>query len=213
MSIPESEFSAIISELIRRPLEVNKYRLKSGSGRTQTFGIVNRRCLPPDASRQNWLRPYLYYLLLEFAKKHVPETIPWNAITVNQNYKAAPHYDRGNIGPSYLIAFGEYQGGELEILEENSPLKGVYDVCRKPLITDFSKLLHSVKGWIGNRFSLVFYTLDTNKRFVTDTPTCSVVKVDDKYLFQRNGVVINGLPHPLKGRVKVVKEDIELSFN
>ena len=112
MMIPKTEFQAIISELQRQPLQENKYRLQSGGGKSQAFGVVNRRCLAPDYSRQCWLRPYLYKLLVDFGNKHVKD-ISWNAITVNQNYKADKHYDKHNLGPSFLVAFGDYTGGEL----------------------------------------------------------------------------------------------------
>jgi hypothetical protein len=209
MSIAPEEFKAIIQELERRPIEVTKYRLKSGIGRSQVFGVVNRRSLPPDYSRQCWKRPYLYKLLLDFAAKHV--NIPWNAITVNQNYKASAHKDKGNVGDSFLVAFGDFTGGDLEILE--GPLKGIHDV-RKPLITDFSKVFHIVKDFTGNRYSLVFYQLDLQKRFKdTVIPLCSVEEVNGEWVFKRGDVIItDGLDHPLKGRIKIVKENVILKF-
>ena len=79
--IPAEAFSDILLELERQPLQENMYRDKAGAGRSQAFLIVNRRCLPPDYSRQCWLRPKLLYLLKEFADKYV--TLPYNAITVN----------------------------------------------------------------------------------------------------------------------------------
>jgi len=185
------DLTEIREELNRLPIPINKYRLKSGTGRSQTFGVVNRRGQPTDYSRQCWLRPKLYGLLLEFAQKHVK--VPFTSITVNQNYTAAPHYDKGNIGDSYLVAFGDYEGGELEIHE--GPLKGLHDV-RVPVVTDFSKILHSVKPFTGTRYSLVFY----NARGASDLPTPSVVFLNGKYWFKRGDAVCTGLDHPLKGR-------------
>lgn len=187
----ENAFDEILKELDRRPISINKYRLKSGIGRSQCFGIVNKRCLPPDYSRQCWLRPYLYKLLLDFADKYV--TIPFTSITVNQNYKAAAHRDKGNKGESFLVAFGDFTGGNLKILE--GEMKGEYDV-RTPLITDFSKVLHEVQDFQGDRFSLVFYTLDTDLVL----PKPSVVFQDGKYFFKRGDEIITGMPHPLKLR-------------
>ena len=86
MSIPREAFDEIYQELKRRPIGKNEYRLMSGSGRSQAFGIVNKRSMPPDYSRQNWLRPKLYKLLLDFGQKYVD--ISYNSITVNQNYAA-----------------------------------------------------------------------------------------------------------------------------
>jgi hypothetical protein len=209
--IDPEEFADIIKELERRPIENNKYRKKSGEGRSQTFGVVNRRCLAPDYSRQNWLRPYLYKLLLDFGKKHV--SIPFNAITVNQNYRASAHRDRGNIGESYLVAFGKYSEGELEIQE--GPLKGLHNVKCTPLITDFSKVLHEVKSFTGNRYSLVYYQLSINKKFKNNViPPCSVEMIDGVWKFKRGDEVCEGLPHPLrKHEIYVEKKNIIISFD
>lgn len=154
--LPSEAFAPILAELERRPLPVNNYRERTGKGQSQAFGVVNKRCLPPDYSRQCWKRPYLYKLLLDFGREHVRD-ISWNAITVNQNYSAGKHYDRGNEGPSYLVGCGDYKGGTLLIHE--SDLSGSHDIRHTPLITDFSKVLHSVAPWTGDRVSLVYYTL------------------------------------------------------
>ena len=203
--IPKTAFSAIIDELKRQPLAENKYRLQSGEGRSQSFGIVNRRCLAPDYSRQNWLRPYLYKLLLDFGNQYVD--LSWNAITVNQNYRADKHYDKNNKGSSFLVAFGDYKGGQLLIHEGD--LSGSHDVAYRPLKTDFSKVLHSVAPYEGERFSLVYYWFE-NKRS-QPLPPPSVKEEDGKWVFYRGTEAIgkkSGLPHPLRGKKKS-----EFSFN
>lgn len=200
MSIEPEVFDAIITELRKQPLELNEYRMKAGSGRSQTFGIVNRRSSPPDYSRQNWKRPKLYHHLLEFAKNYVD--ISWNAITVNQEYRAGPHYDRGNVGNSFLVAFGDFLGGELRIHE--GPMEGLYDIRHNPIVTDFSSQLHSVKPFVGERYSLVFYTLgDIPHWGKISLPPASVKIEDGNYYFYRGDERItreNRPDHPLKGR-------------
>ena len=174
--IASTEFDDIIDELARQPLETNKYRKKCGEGRSQTFGIVNRRCIPPDFSRQCWKRAYLYKLLLDFADKYV--TIPYNAITVNQCYKSAPHKDKGNTGQSFLIAFGPFEGGSLKFGDAS------HNVKYTPMIADFSNTIHSVEDFTGDRYSLVFYTLDIYKRFkYSDLPSPSVKEVGGRWVF------------------------------
>lgn len=195
--IPSEAFQDILDELQRQPLAVNAYRKRAGLGRSQTFGLVNRRCLPPDYSRECWKRPLLYKHLLDFAEKYVD--ISWNAITVNQGYRAAAHRDKGNEGVSYLVGCGDYQGGALQILEGDS--KGVYDIRHRPIIESFGDKLHSVDEFQGNRISLVFYTL----KFKGNPPTLpppSVTLIDGRWKFKRGEEVCNGLPHPLKGRKK-----------
>lgn len=194
MEIPEDDFTALYTDLLEHPLPINHYRIKAGDGRSQTFGIVNRRCLPPDYSRQNWIRPYTYKLLLDFAEKHVD--ISWNAITVNVNYKATPHRDKGNRGLSFLVAFGDYTGGELEIHEGDS--SGLHDIRHKPIIHDFNRDLHSVRDFEGNRMSLVFYWFNTRG---VELPPGSIREEDGQYYFYRGEERIlkkTGLPHPLR---------------
>lgn len=195
--IPSEAFKEILEELRRRPVEMNKYRKESGDGRSQAWGIVNRRCLPPDYSRQCWKRPYLYKLLLEFGEKYIP--FPFTSVTVNQSYQAAAHRDKSNLGESFLVAFGSYEGGELEILEGCQ--KGVYDIKNKPIVEDFSLMLHQVKPFTGERFSLVFYTF-FNPRWVLDVPPPSVREENGIWVFYRGEERVDmdrGLDHPLLG--------------
>ena len=195
------ELEEIQKELERQPIETNKYRNKSGHGRSQAFGVVGRRCLPADYSRQNWMRPYLYKLLLDFGEEYVD--ISYNAITVNQNYAAAPHRDKNNVGESFLIAFGDYTGGELKIYEGD--LSGTHDIFCNPIKTDFGKVLHSVEPFVGDRYSLVYYQYK-NKREEVVLPPASVREEDGKWFFYRGEKKITrkeGLPHPLRGRKKL----------
>jgi len=198
MNIPPEAFDEILKELSRQPLEMNKYRMKVGNGRSQAFGVVNRRCLPPDYSRQCWRRPYLYKLLLDFGNKYVSQ-IPWNAITVNQNVQAQPHYDKHNIGDSYLIACGDYEGGELEIHE--GEMKGVWSIQHRAILGNFSTFLHSVKPFTGNRVSLVYYNYKVPETISLPLP--AVKQEEGKWVFYRGSEAIKtGLPHPLAGRTK-----------
>lgn len=199
--IPPEAFQKILEELQQHPLPVNRYRDKCGEGRSQALGWVNRRCLPYDYSRICWQRPKLLFLLQEFAKKYVP--IPWTSITVNQNYKCLPHRDKGNQGNSFLVAFGDFLGGELVISEGD--LSGTHDICYKPIITDFSKVLHSVNDFSGQRYSLVFYTLKPTKMPLEPLPKGEAVFEGGKYFFKRGDKIITtkeGLPHPLRHRKK-----------
>lgn len=202
MSIEPEAFQEILQELQRQPLEINEYRVKVGSGRSQTFGVVNRRSMPPDYSRQNWKRPYLYKLLLDFGKKYVD--ISFTSITVNDNFRAGPHRDRGNVGDSYLVAFGDYSGGELVLHE--GPLAGELDIRHNPLVTDFSVTLHSVKPFFGERYSLVYYTFkEIPKWGKLCLPPASVREEEGNYYFYRGDVKITRetrIDHPLKGRIQ-----------
>lgn len=202
MEIPESAFAEIILELERHPLETNKYRKRVGDGKSQCFGMVNKRSEIPDLSRQCWLHPYLYKLLLDFAKKYVK--ISFTGIQVNQNYFSKPHKDVGNLGESLIVGFGDYTGGELNVWGVN------HDIRHKPLIFNGSENLHWTQEWEGIRYSLVFHTLLPRFPLIRSLEDYDVVCVDDvwkiryadldgtiKYLDKKHG-----LPHTLLGRKK-----------
>ena len=113
--IPPDAFDAITTEINRRPLLHNRFRKHAGLGRSQTFGIVNKRSKPPDYSSISRDRPYLYKLLLDFAEGHLPRGFKYNAITINQNYQCSRHKDSANSGESLLVGWGDYIGGEVSV--------------------------------------------------------------------------------------------------
>jgi hypothetical protein len=202
MEVAESEFTEIIKYLEEHPLETNKYRKKVGDGKSQCFGIVNKRSEIPDLSRQCWLHAPLYRLLLDYARKHVK--ISFTGIQVNQNYSSKPHKDIGNLGDSYIVGFGDYTGGELNVWNVN------HDIRHKPLIFNGAENLHWTQPWQGTRYSLVFHTLLPRFPLIRSLEDYDVVCVENvwkirytdldgevRYLWKKNG-----LPHPLRGRKK-----------
>lgn len=202
--IDPSNFDDIISDLERQPLQRNEYRDKAGAGRSQAFGVVGRRSLGPDYSRQCWLRPKLYHLLLDFGQKFVK--IPFNAITVNQNYAAAKHRDKNNRGDSFLVGFGPYKGGDLKIYEGD--LSGNHDIRYRPLVLDFSKVYHAVEPFQGDRYSLVYYWFQNSRSVPLPPP--SVRLEGGLYKFYRGEEYISkkiGLPHPLRKKIPYLKKE------
>lgn len=202
MISPEA-FAEIEAELKKSPIPVNHYRKTGGEGRSQAFGPVNRRCLAPDYSRLCWLRPYLYKLLLDFGDKYVK--IPWTSITVNINYKIARHKDKNNIGESYLVAFGDFEGGGDLLLEMKEGDPVVHNIKYQPIVENFSQYYHAVNEWkTGTRYSLVYYTLSpSSPKWSLSVPAPSVRSEGKKWYFYRGEEKILpavGLPHPLRGQ-------------
>ena len=198
--VPANAFSEILQELQRQSLPINKFRKKVGLGRSNTFGLVNRRSLSPDYSRMCWHRSYLYKLLLDYGNSFVP--FSWTSVTLNENFAAAPHRDKGNSGISYLIGFGDFVGGNLKVWEGD--LSGSIDIHYKPLIMDFTTTLHSVEPWTGSRYSLVYYNLKPD-RIPADMPPPSVKLEAGKWIFYRGDTAVTRkkpLPHPLRNRIK-----------
>lgn len=92
----------------------------------------------------------LYSKLKELMKDHDPE-FEFTSITINKNFLCEPHKDKGNVGNSYIIGFGDYSDGELNI-------EGVkHDIKYKFLKFDGCKSTHFVEPFEGNRYTAVFF--------------------------------------------------------
>ena len=185
-------------------LGVNKYRVKVGEGVSQCLGIVSKRSQVPDLSRQSWIHPRLHHMLMAFGEKYVRQHIDWTSVQVNCNYVCAPHKDIGNTGESYIVAFGNFLGGQICIEDAN------YDIEKRGLLFDGSKHLHWTKEWSGIRYSIVFHTLKPRFPMLRQLLDYTAVQIDNiwkiQYLDDEGNTQYlwknNGLPHTLKGRTK-----------
>jgi hypothetical protein len=204
--VQRTDIQEICDYLDKHSLGINKYRLKvcPGGGLSQCLGIVGKRCLPPDLSRQSWLHPKLHKLLDDFGQKYVKPHINWTSVQVNKNFTCAPHKDIGNLGDSYIIGFGTYAGGALCVEDVD------YNINLTGLLFNGSERLHWTKPWTGERYTLVYHTLEPKARFGGVVPawdSYEAVEHEDKWKMRRksDGKLLwgkFGLDHPLRGRVK-----------
>lgn len=164
-------------ELLRRPLPINKYRKNSGLGRSQAFGIVRQRNGTYTGSRLNFERPVLYQKLLALANQILPDDFKYLSIQVNQNYETAPHKDKGNVGESCILGFGDYEGGDLVVDKTPVPIKN------QLVFFDGSLYEHYTTPFTGNRYSLVFFT--PNRTF-KDIPSYSFTSYKNKTVLEEN---------------------------
>lgn len=210
--VDRKDIQEIWDYLDKHSLGINKYRLKVNKegGFSQTLGIVGKRCLPPDLSRQSWLHPRLHKLLDDFGQKYVKPHINWTSVQVNVNYSCLAHKDIGNIGDSYIIGLGNYTNGELVI--EDAP----YNINYRGLLFNGSERLHWTKDWTGHRITLVYHTLEPRARFGLRVPSWSdfeAIQTEDglwKIKRLSDGMLLckkNPLPHPLLGRVKATPDE------
>ncbi len=107
--------------------------------------------------RQSWGKcrlsneyPNLDNVLKEFISEY-DNTFEYTTVTLNKNFECLPHFDSANVGESYIIALGNYTGGELNI--EGTK----YDIRGKWLKFNGSEKKHWVEPFIGDRYSLVYY--------------------------------------------------------
>jgi len=197
------DFSEIISELERKPLAVNHDRTVAGKGRSQAFGVIRRWSYRPWLSRNTWLHPELWALLLDFANKF--DLMGYDAIQVNDNYFSNPHRDKGNEGLSYIVAFGDYDGGALNVTGTD------YDIRNKGFLFNGSQEEHFTRPWTGHRYSLVFYNIEWPAKFLPRyTVSCRAVadglEVEDTY--DESVVVLNRRGHI----VRTVKQGKPVSW-
>jgi hypothetical protein len=96
--------------------------------------------------------PLVVTVLSKFALDYDPN-FTFTTITINYNYASAPHQDVNHEdGRARIIAFGDFQGGELN-------LEGVGDVDIRNRWYDFDgTILHSTNPFVGERYSLVYFT-------------------------------------------------------
>jgi hypothetical protein len=184
------DFAAIIAELQRKPLAINPDRFVAGPGRSQAFGVIRRWSYRPWLSRNTWLHSELWALLLEFAAKF--DLMSYDAIQVNDNYMSKPHRDRGNEGLSYIVAFGDFVGGMLNVSGTD------YDIQNKGFVFNGSQEEHFTRPWSGHRYSLVFFNIAWPTKFlprysVSCRSVADGLEVEDTY--DESIVVLNKRGH------------------
>jgi hypothetical protein len=202
--VDRKDIEEIQEYLTTHNLGTNKYRVKVGEGVSQCLGIVSKRSQAADLSRQSWLHPKLHHLLIQFGEKYVKPYISYTSVQVNVNYPCKPHKDISNVGNSYIVAFGEYSGGQLCIEDAN------YNIERRGLLFNGSEHLHWTRDWTGHRISLVYHTLKPRFPMIKQLSDYTAVQIDGiwkirylddngepDYLYKGKGLL-----HPLLGRTK-----------
>jgi len=101
-------------------------------------------------SKWNRKFPRLYKLLKRFMDVYHPE-FEYTTIQLNKNFQCLPHVDKYNVGPSYIIALGDFTGGELFVDGQ------LYNIRNRWKKFDGRKE-HYVAPFQGERYSLVFFT-------------------------------------------------------
>ena len=91
-------------------------------------------------------------------KENVPD-FDFTSVQYNKNQKCRKHKDGRNVGVSYIVGLGDYEGGELIVYDENGENPVKHDIKNKFFTFDGSKYPHETADFTGNRISLVFYSI------------------------------------------------------
>ena len=95
------------------------------------------------------------------------DRFPCTSICLHYDYAPKPHRDKNNLGPSAIVALGDFTGGELLVWEEDDPKASMDDLdprqakevnIRNNLYCFDGNMAHAVKSFEGERYSVVFYT-------------------------------------------------------
>ncbi len=169
------ELAGSITGTARRNMykEANKKMPKGAY--SLTIGHTSRRYISPSKDREPSdifegmyktkvlsEKPYIYDILNEFTNLYLPDFC-YTEVQVNFNYSTPPHKDRGNMGKSYILGLGDYEGGELCLQREEGNIEKI-DIRDDFYTFDGAKYTHWVEPHEGDRMSLVFYNTKRGKR-------------------------------------------------
>ena len=116
----------------------------------------------------------LYYTKCREANKHLKDVykefinLYWKdfdfndntQVQMNKNFPCPPHKDSLNVGLSILVGFGDYLGGEINIVNEDEETIKLDIRKKNGVVFNGANLLHFVSPFTlenTNRYSLVFF--------------------------------------------------------
>jgi hypothetical protein len=138
-------------EMITIPQSQNNNRKGFGHSRSVVFGIRRAR-IKRDVGLSAFTKKYPE--IWEEIKR-VGDLFPckYTSVYLNKNVECDWHRDVGNVGNTWIVSFGDYEGCNLEV-------EGIGEVdtnCR-PVKFDGKAMLHRTTPLVsGTKYSLVFY--------------------------------------------------------
>ncbi len=145
------------------PLHKTRSNVSETASTSFALGTVNYRggkqvnYKTRGPSRWNAKFPHLFEVAQQLIKICKPD-FEYTTIQVNKNVECQPHVDKNNVGESYIIALGDYTGGELVI-------EGVAFNIKNRWKKFDGKNVHWVEPFQlprenreANRYSLVYFT-------------------------------------------------------
>jgi len=102
---------------------------------------------------------------LSLLMKRIDPSHQFTNITINKNLRCKAHRDKGNCGMSYIVALGDFTGGELAVgkrraLESANPEDEPYDKLdlHRNMVPFFgAEQTHWTLDFTGERYTCVFY--------------------------------------------------------
>lgn len=101
-------------------------------------------------SSHNAKHERLFTLLKDFIQQKRPR-FSYTTIQINKNVECLPHVDANNVGSSYIIALGDFTGGELVVEGNEIPVKN-------RLVRFDGRKGHWTNPFKGERYSIIYFT-------------------------------------------------------
>jgi len=150
----------LVDEIIKFPHVNNRFRLVGHRPNSFVLG-VQKVCGKYRVGRymKEMRTLKLWVMLCDFMKTHYPDFF-WNSVIVNKNNRFDIHKDSNNKEgtTSMVIGLGDYAGGDLKLYDDDKQVLFAVSVKCCPFFYDLKNTYHSVEEFIGDRYSLVFYS-------------------------------------------------------
>lgn len=145
----------------RKPL--NQFKTSGGNHKQLNCIHLGVKCFAKKYSQTKASKEKLYpdieRSILNFIEKYYPN-IQYNQILINKNNWFNIHKDKNNkIDKALLIGLGNYQGGELNLHDDNDTVIKRVDIKHNPIIFANKTISHSVQPWTGDRYSIITYLI------------------------------------------------------
>ena len=138
-----------------------QYSRNFNSHEKLTFGFRNIEYEALGLTRPSIQYPELFDALVEYGEKYC--NFDFTNIHVNRNVVCPKHKDKGNIGISMIVSFGNYKGCNLMVEGEH------LETRENPVYFNGKEKEHwNTDDLEGTRYSLVFYKIDLRPKQQTD---------------------------------------------
>ena len=106
--------------------------------------------------------PELMDVFNEYRDRHFKD-FDFTDVMINKNYPIGRHRDGANVGESYLVTFGEYEGGLTRVWWKEDWYNDLYSLDN-PIKFNGSKFYHEALPSTGERYALVFFSVGLQAR-------------------------------------------------
>jgi hypothetical protein len=154
-------------KILRSKYLPKRIRGSAHSAKVINFGTTDRQGVAKCEFKANTKYPLVYKKLIEYGKLLLPSDFTYTIITINKDTCYSKHIDSTNVGKSYQICIGDFQGGGIYIYDKNKN-KTLYDTHDTVISFNGSECYSETQAFIGTRYNVIFYQNGSRYRFGKD---------------------------------------------